>query len=390
MPPEKGKGKGRRGQGENASQRARDVNDESARASRARPSTRSSFPLSPFPLPLVSVAVVGAGRLGTALARALASCGYEVAAVVSRRVASARRAAALVSPRTRHFSAAQLSELPPVNLLLITTPDDRLAETAARLAHEIGKGKGKRVKGKGEGGKGGRLSPIFPLSPLPVPPSPVARVALHASGALSSDVLAPLREVGFAVGSMHPLVSVSEPLSGEESLRRAFYCVEGDAGAVRAARSLAGALGGRSFTINTRDKSLYHAAAVMTSGHTVALFDLATRLLARCGLTPAGARRVLLPLLSSTLENLSAQEPARALTGSFARADLSTVRRHLAALDPQSEDEPADAFDDTSRDALDVYALLGRHSLRLAARADADPRALEQIALALAEILDRR
>ena len=52
------------------------------------------------------------------------------------------------------------------------------------------------------------------------------------SGGTSSDALAPLRECGFYIGSMHPLASISEPLSGAENLRSAFYCLEGDRKAV--------------------------------------------------------------------------------------------------------------------------------------------------------------
>ncbi|HVF50350.1 MAG TPA: DUF2520 domain-containing protein [Pyrinomonadaceae bacterium] len=296
------------------------------------------------------VAVVGAGRLGTALGRALAACGYEVAAVVARRARHAARAASLVGGRTQGLSAAQLSELPPVKIVFITTPDDRIEETAARLAETM---------------KGDAATP--------------PRVALHASGALSSDALAPLRARGFAVGSLHPLIAVSDATTGAESLRRAFFCVEGDARATVAARKIVRTLGARSFTIDTKDKALYHAAAVMTSGHTVALFALAVELLMRCGLTATNARRVLLPLLDSTLENLSTQTPARALTGTFARADTSTVRRHLDALS---------ALDDPT--ALRVYALLGERSLRLAAENGADSRALAGIARALDEILNNR
>jgi predicted short-subunit dehydrogenase-like oxidoreductase (DUF2520 family) len=85
---------------------------------------------------------------------------------------------------------------------------------------------------------------------------------------------------------------------------------------------------------------------------------------------------VLLPLLRSTLENLSAQAPSRALTGTFARADVETVRRHLAALEGQR-----------LPDALAVYALLGRHSLRLAAERGAEAESLGEIERALAEIM---
>ena len=334
MRPESGKRKGKKG---------KRGKGEKGKGSKQTPvSPFSRFPFSPSKL---SVAIVGAGRLGTALGRALAASQYHVSTVVARRKQRALAASRLIASRPCALSIEQLEFLPPTQLLFITTPDDALVDVAARLASTVRAASLRRRR----------------------------TVALHTSGALSSEALAPLREVGFSVGSMHPLVSVSEPLAGAEALRKGFYCIEGDAAATRAARHVVRSLGGRSFAINTNDKALYHAAAVMTSGHTVALFDIATQLLSRCGLTLPQARRALLPLLRSTLENLSAQTPpSRALTGTFARADVATVRKHLAALDEQPDNQPPDA--------LAVYRLLGRHSLRLAAESGADPRALEEIA----------
>ena len=147
---------------------------------------------------------------------------------------------------------------------------------------------------------------------------------------------------------------------------------------MRAARRIVRDLGGQSFSIRARDKALYHAAALIAAGHTVALFDTAAGLLARCGLSEKESRRVLLPLLASTLENLSRSTPEHALTGSFARGDASTVRKHLAALR-----EAGDA------EALLVYALLGARSLRLAARRGvADASALKEIAGLLASVAE--
>jgi predicted short-subunit dehydrogenase-like oxidoreductase (DUF2520 family) len=278
------------------------------------------------------------------LARALDACGYEVRALVSRTAAKARRVAKLVGSNALALGARELERLPAVELLILATPDDALAETAEAIAS---------------------LSDAR------------ARVALHTSGALSSEVLAPLRARGYAVGSMHPLAAVSEARKGASSLRAAFYCVEGDGRAVRAARRVVRDLGGRSFSIKSEDKALYHASALITAGHTVALFDIAAALLARCGLSEREARRVLLPLLGSAVENLSRQTPERALTGTFARGDAETVRKHLAALG-----EAGDA------EALLTYALLGGRSLRLAARrGDADAARLKEIARLLAEAL---
>ncbi len=290
-----------------------------------------------------TVSVIGAGRLGTALAMALASRGYPIEAVVARNLSHARRAAKLIKPRPRTLSATQLDRLPPSDLIFITTPDDTIAETAARLTSSI---------------KNGHRS---------------GRTALHTSGALSSEILGDLRKVNFRVGSMHPLLSVSESAAGAENLRGAFYCVEGDGGAVRVARAIVRDLGGRSFSISTGSKALYHAAAVMASGHAIALFDLAMEMLTRCGLTESRASVVLLPLIRSTLENLSTHEPRRALTGTFARADTATVRRHLAALRSQHLHE-----------ALAAYRLLGLHSLHLAKENGLDADALKGIAVTLA------
>jgi predicted short-subunit dehydrogenase-like oxidoreductase (DUF2520 family) len=282
-----------------------------------------------------SAVVVGAGRLGTALARALDGCGYEVRALVSRKAAHARSAAKRAGVETLALGAEGLERLPAAGLLFITTPDDVVGEVAGRLAAR---------------------------------PALKSRVALHASGALSSEVLAPLRARGLAVGSVHPLASVSDPAAGAESLRHAFYCVEGDDAAVRVARRVVRDLGGETFTIDPGDKALYHAAAVMSAGHVVALFDVALDTLRRCGLSERRAQAVFLPLLRSTVENLSKQTPARALTGSFSRADAETIRKHLRAL-RELEDS----------DALAVYKLLGAHSLKLAEGIGANPDFVEMI-----------
>jgi predicted short-subunit dehydrogenase-like oxidoreductase (DUF2520 family) len=304
----------------------------------------------------VTVSIIGAGRLGTALAIALASHGYTIEAVVNRSLRHARRAAALVGARTLALASTRLEELPSSDILFITTPDDIIAATAARLAAIVGNRERLGMKGVWKG------------------KSNLQRVALHASGALSSDALQSLSDVGFATGSMHPLVSVSDSIDGAESLCSAFFCLEGSPRAVMVARQMVRTFGAESFSIDARDKALYHAAAVMASGHMTALFDICVEMLARCGLKRMRARSVLLPLLRSTLANLYTSDAAHALTGTFARADTATVKRHLAAL--RSQGMP---------DALAAYVLLGKRSLQLAKAAGVRPESLHEVARALGE-----
>ncbi len=287
------------------------------------------------------VSIVGAGRLGTALAIALAGQGYSIRYLVARHRERALKAAVLLDAPVKVLVAKQLPELPAPDLLIISTPDDQIARVAGVLA---------------------TLKTKTPRKPI----------VLHTSGALSSKVLTPLRARGWSIGSIHPLISVSDPEAGARSLRGVFWCIEGDRGALRAAKTMVRDLGGHSFLLGSNEKPLYHAAAVMASGNVVALFDVALEMLAQCGVTPKQAQRILAPLLESTIRNLAVTDPTRALTGTFARGDLDTVEQHLEALKG-----------DRLEDARELYRLLGRRALSLSASNGLDPQIVKRIKKAL-------
>jgi len=267
------------------------------------------------------VSIIGTGRLGTTLAVALAGSGYSIRSLVARSAQSARKAASLLEDEVQVVAAKDLSSLAPADLFLITVPDDQILSVAAALS-KIGFNTEEK------------------------------KTALHTSGALSSDVLEPLREKGWHTGSIHPLMSVSA--AHDASLRGAFWSVEGDRSAVRLGKDIVRDLDGKSFSIKSEDKPLYHAAAVMVSGNVVALFDVALEMLGECGLDRKTAHAMLLPLIASTVRNLELTTPEEALTGTFSRGDLETVKRHIAALKNKELAE-----------ALDLYRLLGQRSLKL-------------------------
>ena len=261
-----------------------------------------------------AVSIIGSGRLGTTLGVALLHRGYSIQSLVGRRLQSAHRAARLLDAEVQVLAAKELRALKPADVFLITVPDDQIASVAEEMS---------------------RLE--------------FTATALHTSGARSSDVLAPFRKQGWHTGSIHPLLSVSnagDPIEG------AFWSVEGDKSAVRLGKAIVRDLEGKSFFIRSEDKPLYHAAAVMVSGNVTALFDVALEMLAECGIKRTTARNILLPLIASTIRNLETKDPAQALTGTFSRGDLETVKRHLAALQ-------------RNQDALELYRLLGKRSLKL-------------------------
>lgn len=300
--------------------------------------------------------------MGTTLARSLSQLGYPIEVVVAKRASKARLAAQLTGPETLFLSSNQLNRptsrqferLARSSIILIATADDNLATVAKQLADLFTSRLTKAGRGKNIG--------------------PTRRIALHTSGALSSDVLQPLRAVGFALGSLHPLVSISDPLSATEPFHHAFFSVEGDPAAVRLARAIVGKLGGQSFSIASDKKALYHAAAVTSSGHIVALLDIALEMLVRCGLSSKRAQQVLMPLVQSTVANLAEEEPRRALTGPFARGDVATTKRHLVAI--QSQKLPS---------ALSAYILLGQRSISLARARHGKRFELDQMARILSD-----
>lgn len=277
-----------------------------------------------------TVSIIGAGRLGHALGLALHAADYSIAAVVTKTASHAKNAAASISLSTLPLAAEQLERLPPSDIVLLCTPDDVVELLAKQLAK-----------------LGARKNTAY----------------LHTSGALSSAVLAPLANKGFTTGSMHPLVSISDPIIGANIFRGAFFCVESETEALEVGRSIVRDLGGSSFTIPAGKKALYHAAAVMASPHLVSLIDLAMEVLMACGVKPKRAQNILLPLIESTASNLKASDSGHALTGTFARGDLATVQRHLEALSPKK-----------FAAAREIYKLLGVHSLDLAKKNGLDPK----------------
>jgi len=263
-----------------------------------------------------TVSIVGIGRAGGALAIALDRAGFQIDQLIYR--ADPPAESRLDSQK---FVAVESVAAIDSDILLIATADQEIRTTAFILAQ---------------------------MARLPL-------VALHLSGSLSSNELWSLKKNGVAVGSMHPLVSISDPERGSSRFAGAYFCVEGDAAAVVAATTIVEALGGQHFSVETQLKPLYHASAVMASGNVTALFDAAIEMLSECGIERENAHRILFPLIQSTVGNLADRSTEKALTGPFVRGDVAALERHL------------DAFEGTIDEGIrSIYLDLAERSVRLA------------------------
>ena len=276
------------------------------------------------------VAIVGAGNFGSALALALSQAGYVIETVIARvrgeapRDGSLKRAqklAKLVGARVPHDLSWVRAEL-----IWFCVPDAEIARAAKSLA--------KKIEWKG-------------------------RVALHSSGALTSDELEVLRRRGAAVASVHPLMTFVQ--GSRPSLAGVSFAVEGDRAAARAARRIVKAVGGRAYSIRKKDKAAYHAWGTFASPLFTALLATSEQVAALAGVNRKAAKQRMIPILRQTLANYAAFGAAGGFSGPIVRGDVDTVKRHLRVL---RGTPAAEVYSALARAALQYLPVKNKKSLK--------------------------
>ena len=282
------------------------------------------------------VFVMGAGRAGRGLARALRLGGADVVGLHGR----------TLRPGDEGVSVGRLPPaLATATVVLVTVRDAQLEDALDELAAAA------------------------PAS---------GAVVLHASGSARPTGLARLRERGNPCGTFHPLVPLSDSAQAAEVLRGAWIGVDGDPEAVAASGRLAAWIGARVLEIPEGAKIRYHAAAVFASNFPIVLAAIAERLLNEAGVPDESARPAIRHLLLAAVSNLRTGSPAERLTGPIARGDHETVRRHVDALAGE-------------RELRDAYVALSRIAVRLAREGGTDDARLAKIETLMREVeLDER
>jgi predicted short-subunit dehydrogenase-like oxidoreductase (DUF2520 family) len=268
-----------------------------------------------------SISIVGAGRLGRALARSLRRLGWRIGPVVTRSAAHSRAAVHAIGAGKP--LATLTSEVMDADVILLATPDDVLADVARQLA----KLAGDKCRGK---------------------------IVLHGSGALDNKVLQPLARCGATTGSIHPMQTFTK--NSQPNLKGVIFAIEGHPRARRAAGAMARAFGGVPVPVASSSKPAYHAAGTLVAGHALALTEAAAQLLIKVGFTRAHAVVTLLPLIRQMLDNFEKHGPRAAWTGPASRGDYATVKKHQRALHRYP------------REFGDTYATLVRLSARVLAK----------------------
>ena len=165
---------------------------------------------------------------------------------------------------------------------------------------------------------------------LAIKPGWKGKVVFHSSGAVTSDVLAPLKRAGASIASLHPMMTFVP--GTKPKMSDVPFAVEGDARAITAARKVVKNLGAEIFAIKKSAKPLYHALGSFSSPLIIATLVTAERVGCGAGLTASQTRKVMGPILLQTIKNYQQSGAAAAFSGPIKRGDLNTVRRHLKEL----------------------------------------------------------
>ncbi|MFE1932878.1 Rossmann-like and DUF2520 domain-containing protein [Streptomyces sp. NPDC056669] len=257
--------------------------------------------MNPQPLPepqdrpaRLTVGVVGAGRVGPALAASLRLAGHRPVAASGVSDASVRRAAALL-PEVPIVPPSEV--LARAELVLLTVPDDALPELIAGLTET------------------GAVRP--------------GQLLVHTSGRYGVSVLEPALRAGALPLALHPVMTFTGTSVDVQRLAGCSFGVTAPEELRLAAEALVIEMGGEPEWIAEESRPLYHAALAIGANHLTTLVAQSLELLRASGVEAPD--RMLGPLLGAALDNALRSGDA-ALTGPVARGDAGTVAAHVAEL----------------------------------------------------------
>ncbi|RVW06651.1 Rossmann-like and DUF2520 domain-containing protein [Rhodococcus spongiicola] len=272
----------------------------------------ASFGIANGPAPArLTIGIVSAGRVGTAIGAALERVGHVVVACSAVSGASVHRAQTRL-PDTEILPVPEVAAR--AELLILAVPDDELAGLVGGLAATESVRRG--------------------------------TIVVHTSGANGIGILAPLSEQGIVPLAIHPAMTFTGHI--EDTVRLSDACfgiTAADDIGYAIGQSLVLEIGGEPVRVREDVRPLYHAALAHGSNHLVTLVVDAVAALRVAlegqellgqelvGDDPNGLpERVLGPLLSAALDN-ALRRGQSALTGPVARGDADAVAKHLEVLE---------------------------------------------------------
>jgi predicted short-subunit dehydrogenase-like oxidoreductase (DUF2520 family) len=248
---------------------------------------------------MTSIGLIGAGRLGSSLALALARAGHPISLVYSPNHERAEELAARLGTSLAIASGQELALRS--ELVFLTVPDGAVRAVADALPWRAGQS------------------------------------VVHCSGALGLSALDAVQRAGGLRGCLHPLQTFPSRFVDAAAFHAIACGVEADGALTGELEGFVRQLGAQVVRLEGVDRVRYHAAAVFASNYVLALHVAAQRCFTLAGLSEPLARTALGPLTLGAARRLAQLPLEQALTGPLARGDTETIARQLESLSVEPE-----------------------------------------------------
>lgn len=244
-------------------------------------------------------AIIGAGRVGTSLTKALNAAGYEVRAICSSREETIEKAFSVIGSGPKYTTdvadAARLADF-----IFITTRDAIIREVCNMLVSE------QALSGK--------------------------QIIAHTSGSFGLKPLSSAESIGCGTLAMHPLQTFPEIGASAEHLHGVYFGITASSETVtNTAFRIVKAMKGIPVEVAEDKRVLYHLGAVTACNLLVGLIHIASEIYSGIGFEDKSVD-ALLPLIKTTVSNISRMGTKNALTGPLSRGDSDTIKAHMDAL----------------------------------------------------------
>ncbi|HOV24942.1 MAG TPA: DUF2520 domain-containing protein [Pseudobacteroides sp.] len=245
-----------------------------------------------------SISIVGTGKLGSSLAIALKSKGFEISGLYSIGGDSQKK---LCRQLGICLNNDLIESVSGSNIIFITVPDSQIANVSRQISQSANV---ESIKNK---------------------------YVFHMSGALTSDELADLERLGALTGSLHPIQTFAGT-SDPEIFEGVYFGFEGSCDIYPVAKDIVDALNGKIVKIEKENKPIYHACACIISNYTVTLSHMVEKLLRVMKVENEININAFMPLLKGTVPNIEKLGSVKSLTGPISRGDINVIKGHIDAL----------------------------------------------------------